>query len=97
MRRAARVDDNQSEIVSALRAIGCSVWIIGLPVDLLVGYQGKTALMEVKVLTGRKNPKPKKHTALQTEFLAWWQGGTVATVTDVESAIMAALTMKGCE
>ena len=38
MRHAARVDANQIQIVSALRAAGAYVWIIGLPVDLLVGY-----------------------------------------------------------
>lgn len=40
MRRAARVDANQEQIVSALRGAGAYVWIIGLPVDLLVGYKG---------------------------------------------------------
>jgi hypothetical protein len=48
MRFAARVDKNQSEIVSALRAAGAFVWIIGLPVDLLVGFDGQTYLVEVK-------------------------------------------------
>ena len=48
MRRAARVDANQIQIVSALRAAGAYVWIIGLPVDLLVGYKGHTFLVEVK-------------------------------------------------
>ena len=38
MRYAARVDQNQAQVVSALRAAGAYVWIIGLPVDLLVGY-----------------------------------------------------------
>ena len=52
MRHAARVDANQAEIVAVLRAAGAYVWIIGLPVDLLCGYAGKTTLIEVKTKTG---------------------------------------------
>ena len=44
MRYAKRVDANQDQIVSVLRAAGAYVWIIGLPVDLLVGYKNKTIL-----------------------------------------------------
>ena len=48
---ARRVDDNQNEIVAALRACGATVRIInqggGIP-DLLVGYRGNTILIEVK-------------------------------------------------
>lgn len=93
LRRAARTDANQSEIVAALRAIGASVWVIGLPLDLLVGYRGATALLEVKTLTGKRQPKPARHTELQREFLGTWRGGPVATVTDVESALRVAAVM----
>jgi hypothetical protein len=48
MRYAARVDQNQDQIVTALRAAGAYVWVIGLPVDLLVGHKGHTFLVEVK-------------------------------------------------
>ena len=48
MRRAARVDDNQADIVAALRKIGASVYVIGLPVDLLCGYRGRSIALEVK-------------------------------------------------
>ena len=48
MRYAARVDANQEQIVSALRGAGAYVWIIGLPVDLLVGYKNHTFLVELK-------------------------------------------------
>ena len=89
MRKAARVDENQAEIVAALRKIGASVWIIGLPVDLLVGFRGRTMPMEIKTLTGKRNPKAKGYTPLQESFLATWMGGPVATVTDVEGAIRA--------
>ena len=87
MRHAARVDANQAEIVAALRQAGASVWIIGLPVDLLVGFNSRSVLVEVKTLTGKRNPKPSKHTQLQKDFMLNWRGGAVATVTDVESAL----------
>jgi hypothetical protein len=87
MRRAARVDENQAVIVSAMRAAGASVWVIGLPVDLMVGKNGRTALVEVKTLTDTKIPKANKHTRLQKEFMLDWKGGPVATVTDVEGAL----------
>jgi len=83
MRTAARVDNNQAAVVSALRAAGAYVWIIGLPVDLLVGYKGHTMLMEVK--TGPKKPL----TALQHDFFANWTGGTLARVDGPESALSA--------
>ena len=87
MRYAARVDANQAEIVAALRQAGASVWIIGLPVDLVIGYAGKTALVEVKTLIGKLTPKPSRHTQLQKEFMLNWRGGTLATVTDVRGAL----------
>ena len=47
MRRAARVDDNQGDIVKALRAIpGVSVEV-GHD-DILVGYRGGTFWFEIK-------------------------------------------------
>ena len=89
VRRAARTDSTQSVIVGGLRACGAYVWIIGLPVDLLVGWKGKTLLMECKSLTGKKAPKPKRYTELQKEFMAEWKGLPVATVTSIEEAITA--------
>ena len=89
MRRAARVDSTQAAIVAALQAAGASVWIIGLPVDLLVGYQGRIGLMECKSLTGKLAPKPAKYTALQVEFMRTWWGPNVFTVTSPEEAIEA--------
>jgi len=83
MRRAARVDANQEAIVSALRAAGAYVWIIGLPVDLLVGFRNHTYLMEIKV-----GPK-KKLTALQEDFFSNWFGGTLCRVDGPEAALRA--------
>lgn len=83
MRYAARVDATQEQIVSALRAAGAYVWIIGLPVDLLVGYKGHTWLMECK--TDHK----KKLTKLQEDFFAKWPGGTLCRVDGPEAALRA--------
>lgn len=81
MRYAKRVDQNQDQIVSALRAAGAYVWLIGLPVDLLVGYKGHTWLMEVK-----DGPK-KRLTALQADFFESWTGGTLCRVDGPEAAL----------
>jgi hypothetical protein len=93
-RWAARTDSNQADIVEALRATGASVWIIGLPVDLLVGAYGKTMPVEVKRLEGKRAPKQASYTSLQAEFLRSWKGGPVATVTDVDSALRLLEVMK---
>ena len=52
MRRAAKVDDNQAEIVATLRYVGCSVTSLasigrGCP-DIVVGYNGVNYLLEIK-------------------------------------------------
>lgn len=81
MRYAARVDANQDQIVSALRAAGAYVWIIGLPVDLLVGYKGHSFLMEIKTTS------KKKLTKLQDDFFKNWTGGTVCRIDSPEAAL----------
>lgn len=48
MRRAAKIDANQPEIVEAMRKVGATVYYIKEPVDLLVGYRKRTIAMEVK-------------------------------------------------
>lgn len=81
---ARRSDANQPEIVKALRKIGCSVFIVEHPVDLLVGYQSRNYLIEVK------NPdKPKsgqKKTKFQDDFFKDWKG-QVRIVRTAEEAI----------
>ena len=81
MRYAARVDANQTQIVSALRAAGAYVWIIGLPVDLLVGYKGHTFMVEIK--DGSK----KRLTKLQADFFENWSGSTLARIDNPEAAL----------
>ena len=88
MRRAARTDSNHEEIVKALRAVGATVQSLaavghGVP-DLLVGYQGKTILMEVK--DGKKSPSKRELTEDQVKWIDSWTGGSVFIVDNVEAA-----------
>lgn len=80
MRRAAKVDANQSELIKAFRQMGVSVVSLaahgkGLP-DLLLSYQGYTHLAEVKMPKG-------KLTDDQERFKAGWQG-CISIVRDLE-------------
>lgn len=88
MRRANRIDDNQNEIVAALRKAGATVRIIsqgeGIP-DLLVGFKGLTFLFEVK--DGNKPPSARELTPLEAKFFMEWRGGMVAIVKSVEEAL----------
>ena len=87
MRRDAKVDANQGEIVSALQAAGCSVFVAGRPVDLIVGARNVTILMEVK------NPKTsygrRGANSNQSRFMEDWRGGPVAIVDSPEAALRA--------
>jgi hypothetical protein len=88
MRYAARVDANQTQIVSALRAAGATVQSLsavgqGCP-DLLVGYQGINILMELK--DGKKPPSERKLTSDQIVWHSEWKG-VVFLVTSVDEAL----------
>lgn len=90
MRRAARTDDNQTEIVEALRAIGASVRVTsmigqGFP-DLVVGIFGKNHLLEIK--DGKKPKSAQGLTADEAIFINEWKG-KVKVVSTVEEAIAA--------
>lgn len=90
MRRAARTDDNQTEIVSALRRAGATVQSLagvghGCP-DLLAGIFGRNFLLEVK-----NSDQPPSKQALTGDELVWhdaWKG-KVAIVRTTEEAIAA--------
>ncbi|MDH3637914.1 MAG: hypothetical protein OES09_05560 [Gammaproteobacteria bacterium] len=85
-RRAARVDENQGDIALALRLVGCSVQSLaalggGVP-DLLIGYRGKTHLIEVK------NPDTRHGiTDAQDDWFDDWNGSPVHVVETAEAAI----------
>lgn len=91
MRRRAKTDANQPEIVDALRSIGAAVYSLaecgdGIP-DLLVGYKGETILLEVK--DGSKPPSKRELTNDQVFFHTFWQGGPLFVVSTVSEALAA--------
>lgn len=47
-RYGRKTDANQKDIVKALRKIGCNVFDIEEPFDLLIDYRGEWRVMEVK-------------------------------------------------
>ena len=89
MRRAAKIDANQTQVVEALRAAGATVQSLaavgqGVP-DLLVGFQGQTVLLEVK--NGRAPPSERRLTEQQLEWHGAWRGGPLAVVDGVDAAL----------
>ena len=83
MRRAARIDDNQREIVDALRRASVEVLSLaaigkGCP-DLLVSFRGRNTLLEVK--DPSKRPSQRRLTPEQQIFHARWQGPCVVVET----------------
>lgn len=90
MRRAAKIDANQPEIVRALRGVGATVAHLhsvgaGCP-DLLVGWRKQNLLLEVK--DGAKPPSERRLNDKQVEWHASWKG-QVCTVTSVDEALVA--------
>lgn len=76
MRRAARVDANQSADVKAIRDAGMTVAVTsalgkGFP-DLVIGFRGLTCLVELK--DGSKPPSAQKLTADEEKFRDSWAG-----------------------
>jgi len=89
MRRAAKIDANQKEVVDALRLAGASVQSLaavgkGVP-DLLVGFKNVTVLMEVK--DGKKCLSDRRLTEDQQKWHQQWKGGTVSIVDSVDAAL----------
>jgi hypothetical protein len=84
MRTAARTDANQHELVEALKKIGAKCYYIKKPVDLVVGYRGRSILLEVK----RPDKRNWEMTQEQKDFIAGWPGEVHVCYT-VEEAISA--------
>lgn len=102
MRRAAKVDRNQTAIVKALRAVGCSVQPLhavgkGCP-DLLVGVPERSAvgsffrprrMVCLEVKDGDKPPSERRLTPDQEKWHAQWRGPAVVVVENVDQALEA--------
>ena len=77
MRRAAKVDSNQADIVGKLRKIpGISVAVTsaignGFP-DIVVGFRGRSHLIEIK--DGAKTASRRKLTPDEIKFKDKWTG-----------------------
>ena len=74
-RRAARVDDNQSEIVAAFRKLGWYVLIISQLkncCDIIVSRNGRTIAVEIK--DGSKPKSAQKLSEGELKFKTEWQG-----------------------
>lgn len=96
MRRAAKRDANEPEIVKALKAVGVQVEILNKPLDLLLWHRatcphcsgvlpdGAVVPMEVK------NPDGGRLTKDQVEFIARWPG-KVHIVETIDEALKAVL------
>jgi len=91
MRRAARRDRNEAEIVRALEQVGASVQRLserGVP-DLLIGWRGQNLLLEIKEPLGPRTPPARTGlTDPQTDWHLAWRG-QVAIVRDVAEALEA--------
>lgn len=81
MRRAARIDSNQHELVEALKKIGARCYYIKEPVDLVVGFRGRSVLLEIK-------QPGKTLTKAQQEFIESWPG-EIHVCHDINEAISA--------
>lgn len=106
MRRAARADDNQPEIVAAFRRCGASVQHLhqvgeGCP-DIVVGYRGFNALVEIK--DGSKPASAQVLTDDEEKFFEEWRGschvvkdfdGVVALLEDMSRWQHSKQTIKG--
>ncbi len=95
MKYAKRRDNNEKPIVEALKAAGAFVQPLdttGVP-DLLVGYMGKTFLIEVKNPDakggGKYNTGDGALTEAQSKWWAKWIGAQPIVVTNVAEALEA--------
>lgn len=74
-RFANKRDANEPGIIAALEALGCMVYRLDKPVDLLVLHRGTVHLCEVKTRKGRL-------TADQRQFSESWPIRVLRTVED---------------
>ena len=80
-----KVDSNQSKLVKHARKLGASVQHLhavggGVP-DLIIGYQGKNYLCEVKAELGKLN-------ALQVTWFENWKGHAIVIRTEKDLELL---------
>ncbi len=90
MRRAAKVDANQSQLVKALRDGGCEVECLhavgGGVADLLAYHPGKRLLRLIEVKDGSKPPSAR---GLTPDQVVWHRRFPVAVALTPEDALRA--------
>lgn len=84
MRRAAKRDISEREIVNALEQAGATVMRLDQPCDLLVGYRGRTHLVECK---SSAKGYGKALNPNQQEFNDGWRGGKLVILRSAQEAI----------
>lgn len=101
--RRASKDRNHRPITRALQRCGASVQELhavggGVP-DLLVGYRGRTLLLEVKNPDTRygqeKNDNSCGTLQRQEDWRAAWRGSPVVVVRSIDEALLAIGAVKG--
>jgi hypothetical protein len=85
-RWATRKDAAQKDIIAALEAVKCEVWVMEQPVDLLTFYRGRWLPLECK--TPQKNGKARRR-ADQTEQTELIQRTAIPVVTTPLEALRA--------
>ena len=79
---AAIRDKNEQEIIDALISAGATVYQLGAPCDLVVGFKDRNYLIEVKTPGGRLTAKQRR----------WWSSdwaGQRAIVRNAQEALVA--------
>lgn len=94
MRRAARRDQGEQAIVDALRSVGATpkFWGVDGAPDLVVGFQGKTFLLEVKAPEGPRGGSSRdgqRLGELQRDWQRTWMGSPVIVVRSAFGALVA--------
>jgi hypothetical protein len=87
-RQASRVDGNQASIVRQLRAVGASVLhthTLKNCFDLLVGYRGRTFLLELK--DPAQPPSARQLTPGEAKFRDEWKGTPYHVVLTIDEAL----------
>jgi hypothetical protein len=87
MRRAARRDNGEQDIIKAMRAEGAFVKAINDEgaFDLLCCYNGRTLLLEIK--DGSKPPSARRLTSAEQKFHDEWPGNNLYIVNSVDEAL----------
>lgn len=80
MRRAAKRDYAEAEVIAALQDMKASVYRLDQPLDILIGYRGRTVIAEIKTGKGKLNEN-------QIKFIESWNGGDIPILRNSQDAI----------